>query len=123
MLKRNPTKPQANNDKNENRTNDNDNKPPDETDWLPVETPLTGSRGITVNDKSRETEQMGERIKKLRLELYYTQRQLAELVGVNSNTISNYENGKTTNMGVETFMKLAYHLKTTVGHLYAGRGN
>lgn len=67
---------------------------------------------MTEYDKGRT----GKRVKELRDDLGYTQIQLAELVGVANNTITQYENG-TSNMSLFVLVRTAQVLKTTTDYL------
>lgn len=62
---------------------------------------------------------IGERIKEMRNENGLTQQQLASLIGVAQNTISQYENG-TANASIEIIVRLADVLHTTTDYLLRG---
>ena len=63
-----------------------------------------------------DVKKIGRRIKELRIEFEMTQEQLAGLVGVASNTITQYEKG-TSKMGVDVLANLAVVLKTKTDYL------
>ena len=56
-------------------------------------------------------------IKKRRIELGYTLKELAELVGLRDATIQRYESGEIQNIKKDTVLKLAKILKCTPGYL------
>lgn len=65
-------------------------------------------------------ESIGQRIKEMRTECGFTQKQLADIIGVAQNTISQYEND-TALPSVDIIVKLADTLKTTTDYLLRGR--
>ena len=65
-------------------------------------------------------ESIGQRIKEMRTESGFTQKQLADAIGVAQNTISQYEND-TALPGVDIIVKLADTLNTTTDYLLRGR--
>jgi len=60
--------------------------------------------------------EFNERLKELRTEKGWLQKDLAEMLFVNSRTISNWEN-KTREPDIETIKKLAKIFDVTVGYL------
>ena len=64
-------------------------------------------------------ESIGQRIKEMREVRGFTQKQLADLIGVAQNTISQYENG-TAKTSIEIIVKLAKVLDTTTDYLLRG---
>jgi transcriptional regulator with XRE-family HTH domain len=60
----------------------------------------------------------GEKLRILRLKKQLTQQELAKIVGLGSNTISNYEQGKTYPHNREVYSQLAAILVVTVETLY-----
>ncbi len=63
---------------------------------------------------------VGHRIRELRLSLGYTQKGLAELIGVAQNTIAQYETGK-AKTSVDVIVSLAEILQTTTDYLLLGK--
>ncbi len=63
-----------------------------------------------------DLKELGRKIKELRVESGLYQSQLAEMVGLAQNTISQYENG-TNSPSIETLANLAIVLKTTTDYL------
>lgn len=63
-----------------------------------------------------DLKELGWKIKELRVESGLYQSQLAEMVGLAQNTISQYENG-TNSPSIETLANLAIVLKTTTDYL------
>ncbi|MDE6356162.1 MAG: helix-turn-helix domain-containing protein [Clostridia bacterium] len=59
---------------------------------------------------------VGERIKKLRIESGLSQRELAESVGVAQNTLAQYEKG-TSKTSIDVLAKLAVVLETTTDYI------
>lgn len=55
-------------------------------------------------------EVLGQRIKQLRLNKRYTQKELAEIAGVNTNTIQNIEYGRSVSLS--TFIQILRALKS-----------
>ncbi len=66
---------------------------------------------MTVNYKD-----IGERIRKLRLEKGWSQRRLADKIDMTTTHISHIENG-TTKLGLPTIIEIANVLNTTVDHI------
>lgn len=66
--------------------------------------------------KDIDLKELGRKIKELRVESGLYQSQLAEMVGLAQNTISQYENG-TNSPSIETLAHLAIALKTTTDYL------
>lgn len=62
---------------------------------------------------------IGQRIKEIRIERNLTQKELANLLGVAQNTISQYEKG-TANASVEVIVRLSQILQTTTDFLLLG---
>lgn len=60
---------------------------------------------------------IGERIKKRRLELGLTLDAVGKALDVNRSTVKRYEDGKTQRIGLDTVEMLAVALKTTPGYL------
>lgn len=60
---------------------------------------------------------MGKRIKSKRLELGYTQEELAAKVGLQKSAIAKYENGRVENMKRSMILKMAEELKCTPAYL------
>lgn len=65
-------------------------------------------------------EQIGQRIKELRTESGLTQKDLAEMIGVAQNTVSQYENG-TASTSLEIIIKLSEVFHTTTDYLLLGK--
>ncbi len=63
-----------------------------------------------------DIKELGERIKELRIERGLSQKQLADKIGVATNTISQYENGK-SKTSIDVLANLAVELDTTAGFL------
>ena len=57
-----------------------------------------------------------ERIKELRKEKQYTQKQVANDLGLSQRTYSNMENGK-TKVSIKILFKLAFYYNTSVDYL------
>ena len=70
--------------------------------------------------KDSNMESIGQRIKEMRTECDFTQKQLADAIGVAQNTISQCEND-TALPSVEIIVKLADTLNTTTDYLLRGR--
>ena len=64
-------------------------------------------------------ESVGQRIKEMREDREFTQKQLADMIGVAQNTISQYEKG-TAKTSIEIIVKLAEVLDTTTDYLLRG---
>ena len=62
----------------------------------------------------------GQRIKGLRLSLGFTQKELADQIGVAQNTIAQYEKGK-AKTSIEAIVSLANILQTTTDYLLLGK--
>jgi transcriptional regulator with XRE-family HTH domain len=60
---------------------------------------------------------LGQRIKKRRKELGYSQTQLADLMDMDRSAISNYENGSKGEMGFKTLQRFATALGVTTSEL------
>lgn len=58
----------------------------------------------------------GQRIKELRIENGFSQKKLAEMIGVAQNTIAQYERGS-AKTSIEVIVNLAVVLKTTTDYL------
>ena len=67
-----------------------------------------------------DMENIGHRIKELRISLGFTQKSLAERVGVAQNTIAQYENGK-AKTSIDVIIILAEVLQTTTDYLLRGK--
>ena len=65
-------------------------------------------------------EKIGHRIRELRTSLGFTQKSLAEQVGVAQNTIAQYENGK-AKTSIDVIIVLAKVLQTTTDYLLLGK--
>lgn len=63
-----------------------------------------------------DMKKIGERIKELRIERELSQKQLADKIGVATNTISQYESGK-SKTSIEVLANLAVELDTTTDYL------
>lgn len=63
--------------------------------------------------------EIGLRIKEVRIERNLTQKELANLLGVAQNTISQYEKG-TANASIEVIVRLSQILQTTTDFLLLG---
>src|SRR3972149_9164948 len=62
--------------------------------------------------------EIGERIKKRRIELGITQEKLADLLGVTYQQVQRYENG-TNRLNVENIQSIAHILSVPVAHFFA----
>lgn len=62
----------------------------------------------------------GQRIKELRLSLGFTQKELADQIGVAQNTIAQYEKGN-AKTSIEAIVSLANILQTTTDYLLLGK--
>ncbi len=69
--------------------------------------------------KDNNLEKLGQRIKDSRIECGYTQKALAQLIGIAQNTIAQYENG-TAKPSLEALVKLSDALNTTTDYLLCG---
>lgn len=69
--------------------------------------------------KDNNLEKLGQRIKDSRIECGYTQKSLAQLIGIAQNTIAQYENG-TAKPSLEVLVKLSDALNTTTDYLLCG---
>lgn len=65
-------------------------------------------------------ETMGDRIKQLRQARRLTQPELAKLVGVTKSAVSQWEDGSTRNIKLQTFLNLCDVLKTDAEYLIFG---
>ena len=65
-------------------------------------------------------ETMGDRIKMLRESKDYSQAQLGSLVGVSKSAVSQWELGQTTNIKLQTFLRLLEVLGTKYEYLVFG---
>lgn len=63
---------------------------------------------------------IGQRIKELRNDCELTQKELAQLIGVAQNTITQYENGS-TKPSLEVLVKLADALNATTDYILCGQ--
>lgn len=63
-----------------------------------------------------DMQKIGERIRELRLECGLSQTQLADKIGVATNTISQYESGK-SKTSIDVLANLAVELDTTTDYL------
>ena len=68
---------------------------------------------------STATRLFGERIRRLRKDLGWTQEQLAEVVGMHYTYIGQAERGE-RNVSLRNILRLAYALKTDPGDLVTG---
>lgn len=71
---------------------------------------------------SSEMQTMGDRIRQLRQARALSQGQLADRVGVTAGAISQWENGLTKNIRLETFLRLCEELGTIPHYLIFGPG-
>lgn len=69
--------------------------------------------------KDYSLEKLGQRIKDLRIECGYTQKELAQLIGIAQNTIAQYESGA-AKPSLDALVKLSNALKTTTDYLLCG---
>lgn len=65
-------------------------------------------------------ETMGDRIRQLRIARGLTQSQLGELCDVTKSAVSQWEDGSTSNIKLQTFMKLCLALQTDPEYLIWG---
>lgn len=63
-----------------------------------------------------DMKQIGERIKELRIERELSQKQLADKIGVATNTVSQYESGK-SKTSIDVLANLAVELETTTDYI------
>jgi len=78
--------------------------------------------GATVPYASRMDETMGQRIKRLRQARQWTQDELAGLVGVSLQAVSQWELDQTENVKLVPFLRLAKVLETDPHYLVFGAG-
>lgn len=71
----------------------------------------------------RGCDDMGSRIKQLRVQRDLTQEELADLCGVSKAAVSHWENSKILNIGLQTFIKLLAALQSDYQYVAFGNGN
>ena len=76
--------------------------------------------GRTVAYAGPVMETMGDRIRQLRNARGYTQEELGRLVGVTKSAVSQWEDGSTKNLKLETFLRVCDALKTDAPFLIWG---
>ena len=67
--------------------------------------------------------EMGERIKERRLQMKYTQEELAEKLGLQKSAIAKYENGRVENIKRSTIQKMATILECSPAYLMGWDSN
>ena len=71
---------------------------------------------LCYNELSKENNMIYTRIKELRIQHHYTQKQVANDLGLSRSTYSNMENGK-TRVSIKILLKLAVYYNTSVDYL------
>lgn len=77
---------------------------------------------IGSNAKANRMATVGERIRRLRMELGWTQDELAQKAGISKSFLSDLENGKRS-VGAETLLDLGRSLGVSLDYLMTGEGS
>jgi transcriptional regulator with XRE-family HTH domain len=83
---------------------------------------MGGSAGLGGRVLSKGLVELGERVRKRRIELRWSQEKLAEMAGVSLNTVSRVEGGQ-SDMSIEVFRKLANSLGVSASELLGEIGS
>jgi len=76
--------------------------------------------GPVVSYAGFHMETMGDRIKRLRVARGYTQEAFGQLVGVTKSAVSQWEDGSSKNVKLETFVRVLEVLHTDANYLIWG---